>query len=254
MKTAFLALTLIWQISAQTPSDPPRVIRLIRGSGSTVQPYLDAKANAGVLGLAPVSGLPETWMIELHDSFGSLEDLDKALSALPSRRSSDGPPAMSDEVLPPSRALIGMYRPDWSYRPGQAIKLLPTARYVQASLYRIRPGTEREFSELIRLRKFSMDSLNVDRPDLAYKITSGGLAGTYLFLAPLPSLRTMDESLARAPAYADGVLEASEKAEKVVTEIDLRRESLLFRIEPKMSYVSEGFASADPDFWGGKTK
>jgi hypothetical protein len=34
----------------------------------------------------------------------------------------------------------------------------------------------------------------------------------------------------------------------------MSREHLLFRVEPRISYVSREFADVDPDFWRGKVK
>jgi hypothetical protein len=35
----------------------------------------------------------------------------------------------------------------------------------------------------------------------------------------------------------------------MVYEAEVSRESLLFRVEPRISYVSTDFADVDPDFW-----
>ena len=41
-------------------------------------------------------------------------------------------------------------------------------------------------------------------------------------------------------------------ADKVSEKLELNREHLLFRVEPRISYVSDDFAEADPEFWRGK--
>jgi len=66
-------------------ADPPALIRVIRNispNAAAVQPYVNAKAAAQVLGLRSVSGLQETWLIEEHDSFASVEEIDRALSSV----------------------------------------------------------------------------------------------------------------------------------------------------------------------------
>jgi hypothetical protein len=93
----------------------------------------------------------------------------------------------------------------------------------------------------------------MDRPDIAYEVISGAPSGTFLFLAPITSLRTFDDGVANLPVYAQGLAEARAKANKsVAPESEISREHLLFRVEPRLSYVSDDFAAADPGFWRGK--
>jgi hypothetical protein len=46
----------------------------------------------------------------------------------------------SDEVLPPARTLIALYRANLSHRRDEAAKMIPKARYFLVSVYRIRSG------------------------------------------------------------------------------------------------------------------
>jgi hypothetical protein len=80
---------------------------------------------------------------------------------------------------------------------------------------------------------------------MAYQVISGATAGTYLFLAPLTSLKSLDDGIARTPIHAE--------SSKAAVENEIGRVHLLFRVEPAMSYVSDDFASADVDFWRGNT-
>jgi len=187
--------------------------------------------------MVSITGEPEAWQIESHQSFASIEDLDKAVGAV----------APSQEV---SRTLIAFYRPGWSYRADQAIRLFPRAHYFHITIYQVRPDTENDLGELVKLRRLSADSVNLDRPDLAYQVVSGAPSGTFIFLAPLASLRTMDEGVTETPVYAEAIAEARAKtANKVSADGEISREHLLFRVEPRMSYVSDDFAQADRQFW-----
>ncbi len=102
----------------------------------------------------------------------------------------------------------------------------------------------------MKLRRLSADSVNLDRPDLAYQVVSSAPSGTFIFLAPLASLRTMDEGVTETPVYAEAIAEARAKsANKVSADGEIDREHLLFRVEPRLSYVSADFAAADRQFW-----
>jgi hypothetical protein len=63
----------------------------------------------------------------------------------------------------------------------------------------------------------------------------------------------MDDAVASLPLYAENLAKAEVKAaDKVSEKLEMNREHLLFRVEPRISYVSDDFAEADPEFWRGK--
>jgi hypothetical protein len=133
--------------------------------------------------------------------------------------------------------------------------MFPRARYFPVSLFRIRPGTEAEFGELIRLRRATADVVNLDRPDLAYQVISGAPGGTFVFLAPITSLRNFDDGVNPVPVFAEGLASAKARdGNKIAADVEIGREHLLFRVEPRISYVSSDFADVDPEFWRGKAK
>lgn len=235
--------------AAQTPAEPPTLIQLIRQPGldaRLLRPYSSIQAQLTVLGMTTMTGMPETWLLETHDSFASIESLDQAL--IPAIRSQfdtmDSQNRFQVEAVAPPRTMIALYRPNWSYRASEAVKLLARAHYFYVSIYRIRPGTEAEFSESVRQRRAVFDVVNLDRPELAYQVFCGAPAGTFLFFAPLTSLKPMDEALTKSP----------EAPGKVAAESEISREHFLLRVEPRLSYVSDEFADTDPLFWRGIAK
>jgi hypothetical protein len=258
MRRILLTALLVPVAFGQGPSDPPPIIELVRKPGvaaAPVRPYGEARATVNVIAMSAVTGVPETWFVEAHYSFGSIEDLDKGLTAVAALRPPASTDAMQDDVLAPSRTILATYQPNWSYRPDQAIRMFPRARYFHVTIYQIRSGTEEEFGELVKLRRASYDSINLDRPDLAYEVLSGAPSGTYIFLSPVVSLKAMDGGVANTPVYAEGIVEARAKARsKTAPQNEIGREHLLFRVEPRLSYLTDDFVSADPDFWRGKQR
>jgi hypothetical protein len=246
MRTILVAALLAFEVSAQPPTEPAPLIQLIRRPGidaSAIRRYVDSRAAVNVVGMASITGSPETWLIAAHNSFASIEDVDKAVRPL---LPGDPLDQLPNDLFAVSRNLIAFYQPGLSYRPDQAIRMFPKARYIHVTIYRIRPGTEAAFVELVKLRRGAFDSINVDRPDMAYQVISGATAGTYLFLAPLTSLKSLDDGMARTPIHAE--------SSKPAAESEISRVHLLFRVEPAMSYVSDDFASADVEFWRAKTQ
>jgi hypothetical protein len=252
MTTKLILLILVCWPSAQLWADPPELLRVIRNVHDVEpsRPYADAKTAVNVLGMRAASGPDEAWLMEMHDSFASIEEVDQALaSTRPARNSNASANPASDDLLAPARSLIALYRPGLSYRPDEAAKNLPKAHYLLISIYRIRPGNEAAFSEIVKLRRARSDSINLDRPEIAYEVIAGSMSGTYVFVAPFPTLKTLDDGLARTPAYAEGVRDATKKA---AVETEISQERLLLRIEPGLSYVSDEFAAGDPEFWNPK--
>ena len=247
-------LAALLGVCAVVQAQPPAVIRVISNvPGSYIEPYVTGKASAMVLGLRSISGFQETWLTELHDSFASIEDTDRSLNGFLDERHANQNVSGNDDVLPGSRKMIGLYRPGLSYRSDEAAKGLPKARYLIVAIYRIRPGQDAGFVELVRLKRAHHDSINLDRPEVCYQVMSGAPSGTFIFLTPLISLKSMDEGLARTPPYAEALRDASATAgRKLAAETEIGHEYLIFRLDPHISYVSDEFAGEDPDFWAQK--
>jgi hypothetical protein len=246
MRSLAIPILLASAAAAQGPSDPPPLLQIIRlptGSRSE-RPYQSARAAVDVVGIASMTGLSETWLIEAHQNFASIEDLDLALranaTAGPSNQFGEARPA--DEMLGSPRTLLATYQPSYSYRPGEATRNLPKARYFRVSIYRVRPGTTDFMSFLQSQRRRDYNDVNLDRSELAYRVISGAPASTYLILAPLTSLRQIDDGLLRLPSYLEPA--ADQQSENA-----LGWEHLLFRVDPQISYVSPGFAGGDAEYW-----
>ncbi|MEO8657767.1 MAG: hypothetical protein ABI693_04815 [Bryobacteraceae bacterium] len=250
---AFLALS--YPAQAQTLGEAFWLLRIQQfesGPGldaSPIDAYRNAKSNVDVLGIRSVTGVSQLWLLEPHGSFASIEALDKALANVaPDHRREDS--GVQEWLLLRPLTLLGIYRPGLSYRADEALKLFPLARYFRVSVFRIRPGTDIEFAELMRIRRLGLDSINLDRPEIGYQVISGSTSGTYIFLSPLTSLALMDNGLARMPAYAEEALQGAGKAgRQTAYEALLSREQLIFRVEPRASFVSPEFAGNDSAFW-----
>jgi hypothetical protein len=200
----------------------------------------DPGAGVYLFGLTSITGPAETWLIETHASFASLEQFDNG-----------GSPRNRYAGAEEARTLIAFHRQWWSHRPDEAVQALRKARYFQVSLYRTGVSAEAEFAELLRARKASLDSINLDRPDLVYQVIAGAPSGTFLVLSPLPSLQALDDGVSRsAAAYLRSTGTPSNRTTGAPRQgTDLSHENLLFRVDPALSHVSREFAEPDINFW-----
>jgi hypothetical protein len=225
-------------LSAQSPGDPLTLIRIVRKHVSPrdpIDPYRAAKPAVEVIGMKSITGSSQTWLIEAHGTFSSIENVDQALAKVWSRSEAE------DELIAPPVSLVGLYRHGLSYRPDEAVKLVPGARYLQVSIYRSRPGFDIDFAELIQRRKATLDYYNSDRPELGYQVISGATTGTYVFITPLATLKALDESVIRwLNSRHDGPVGGPKGGgRQIAAEGDITREHLLFRIDPDWRWVPE---------------
>lgn len=227
------------RLAAQVLTEPPLLIHLVRGESS--RPYGRTQTAATVIAMSSLTGPAETWRVEMHGSFGSIEDTEEAMRG---HAKATKPEMLSTELFGDSRSLVAVYRPGLSYRADQAIRLFSKAKYYYVSVHRVRLGASGDFSAGLRARREGLDDVNLDRPDIAYQVVAGAPSGTYILLAPMTALSTLDEGLARRAYQAD---QGTSK-----TGSELSRTNLLFRVEPGMSYVSDAFAGDAQEFWRGK--
>jgi hypothetical protein len=223
-------------------AQPPTLIRVVRQGN--IGAYITGQAPVNVFGMSAIAGPGENWLIEMHDSFASLEAVDRALAGFNPLQTKDA--SSFPDLLAQSQTLIAAYRPGLSYRASEGMETLPKIRYLDLVVIRIKLGTEADLTRLLKLRSFSLDGVNADIPEIVYEVISGAPAGTYVVLAPMTSLSAMDNGRADTPAYVQG---AAEAARKLAADTELAREHVWFRIEPRMSRVSDVFASQDPNFW-----
>lgn len=242
MTVKVLLLTGLAAAAIAQTVEPPPIVQLIRApgyrTGGPLRPYAQIDASVNVLGMTSVTGARDTWQVEMHPAFASIEALDQAFLA-------KGWFAPEDAT-----ASIGVLQPAWSYRPGEATAMLPKSRYMHVAIFHIQPGSDESFGKLMILRRDKMNSVNLDRPDLVYRIVSGDVSSTYIVLAPMVSLKILDDAVAALPTYAEPIAAAEAEVGEKLAAVDVSRETYLFRIDGRLSYVSDDFAAAgNPEFW-----
>jgi len=248
MKPLLLIALLALPAAAQGPTDPPPLLRIFRGGPtapeSLIGQYADASAPITVVGLTAITGLPECWLLEAHDSFASIEGADRAMRDAVVATMASGQSGQSP------RAMIALYLPGLSYRPDLAIRGFPKARYFSVTIERIQPGMDGTFAQVIRMRRAAYERINLDMPELVYRVVSGESSGTYLLLAPMASLSAADNGLAKSANYIEVVTESgSPDLRNLAAQAEAYRENRLLRVEPAMSWVSDDWAGENKDFW-----
>src|SRR5204862_6733411 len=99
---------------SQTITEPPLMMHVIRRPGIDVvsmPPYAAAGVTVNVFGMTSVTGPAETWFMETHDSFGSVEDVNEKIRPSGVDPFTDQAPNLPNDALAESRSVIAVYRP-----------------------------------------------------------------------------------------------------------------------------------------------
>jgi hypothetical protein len=247
---------------AQNAPQPPKVLLIVRedikeGKGAVheqsesrfMRAAAAAKFPANILGLNSITGTAQAWFLEAYDSFEAIE---KSRAAMRNPELG-GLDALDGEFRSGSSSWIAAYRPDLSFHGQQLMQTLPKMRYFNVITMRARPDHEQDFAELGKMAVAAFEQSMEEQPMATYQIVSGAPNGTYIFLEPCASLKTLDA----APERAHNMFQAMgddgvKRFTKMAGEAIAQTEMLLFAIDPRMSYVSPEIIAGDPAFWSPK--
>jgi hypothetical protein len=264
-----LCLAGVAQLAAQMQeeSPAPKVLMVVREQikegreaahvkAEEAWPRIFQKGNVKThyLGMATETGPSEAWFLEPYDSFGGMEKeraaIEQSFAAeLEVANVQDG------DMRTGSRTLLAVFRGDLSYHPAEAMSSLPKCRHMAVTVLRIKYGHDAELAQAAKLLIDGDDKSGSDQPVLTYQVVSGGPSGTYLLFSPMDSLAHMDAAPARMAAARQAMGERNRQHfDTLAPDVVQSSESLLFALNPRMSYVSKEFAAQDPDFWIPKPK
>jgi hypothetical protein len=212
-----------------------------------VQAMTKAKWPTHYLAAESVSGKPRALFFVGYDSFEAWEkdlkatEKNAALSAELDRANvADG------EMLSGVDQSALMFREELSLRAGVD---LPHMRYFEISRFHVKQGHDKEWEALVKMYKSGFEKIE-GAHWATYQIVYGQEDGTYIIFNPIKSAAEIDRELADWPKFEAAMGEDGMKklAELTAAAVD-SSESNLFMFNPRMSYVSEDWVKADPDFW-----
>lgn len=251
---------------AQTPAAPGSPAKMIRIFREQLKPgkaaaherfeagYVQAFSRAGAkthyVAMSSITGAPEAWYIEGHDSFEALGAVDKEVegnAALTAELESLA--ARDADFLNTSQTIIARYRADLSYRASPTN--LNQSRFMWVFRETVKAGYGNDYEEAGKMDVAAYEKAGIkDERWAAYQVIAGLPSGTYLYFGPLVSLKEGDVD--NTKIYRET---ASEDHRARVRQINRDAivpgsgQSTIFGMSPKMSYVSKEFAAADPDYW-----
>lgn len=242
-------------------SGPPKVLTIVRefvkpgkagmvhekAESAFVQAFSQAKWPTHYLAVSSLSGKPRVLFLVGYDSFAAWEkdnqsvEKNAALSqALDRAAAEDG------DLLSGVDMGTFVYRADYSLRAPADIAHM---RYFETSVFRVRQGHDKDWDEIVKMVMAAYEKI----PGVHW-VTFEGIygpsAGTFLVFTPLKSLGEADEELAQNKQFEAAMGEAGMKRLRELSASSIESsETNLFQFSPKMSYVSDDWIKADPDFW-----
>ena len=241
---------------------PPKVLFIFREfvkpgkTGTTheksesafVQAMARAKWPTHYLAVNSVSGKPRSLFLTGYDSFDAWEkdnlatEKNAVLSAALDRAAvADG------DLLSDADGTALTYREDQSLRAAELH--IANMRYFEISLFHVKPGHGKEWDDLVKLVLAGYAKVP-DAHWATYEVNYGQQDGTYVVFSPLKSASEIDSEFAQGKQFEAAMGEDGMKklSELEAAAIDLSQTNL-FQFSPKMSYVSEEWIKADPEFW-----
>jgi hypothetical protein len=258
-----LAISFNCVAAAQGNAPRPRVLQITRefvkpgkagavhdkAESAFVQAEARAKWPTHYVGVTSMSGKSRALFLTWYDSFEAWEkdtagiQKNAALSAALDRAAeADG------QLLDSLDAGVFYFSDEMSLRPRPD---LSSARFLQVLVFHVRPGHDREWTEVMKLVKAGYEKGVPEAHWGMFRQTFGGEGGTYLVLIGRKSLSELDKGMMEddkkfaAALGEDGLKKLDEL---FGASVDTSQEHL-FAINPRMSYVSDEWIKADPDFW-----
>ena len=245
----------------QTPPGPPNVLTIFRefvrpgmsgmahekAESAFVQAFQQAKWPTHYLAVTSLSGKPRALFLIGYDSFAAWEKDSQAIEKNTALSQALERASVADsELLTDVDAGTFVYREKYSLRPGVDI---PHMRYFEISVFRVKQGHDKDWDDLLKLAMAAYEKI----PEVHWAMFEGVYGApdaTFLAFTPLKSLAETDHMLAQEKELEAAMGEEGMRRlrELSAAAIDFS-ETNLFQFAPKMSYVSDDWIKADPDFW-----
>ena len=212
-----------------------------------VQALTKAKWPTHYLAAESQSGKPRVLFFTAYDSFDAWEKDMKATEKNTALYAElDRANAADGELLSDVDQGVLMYREEMSLRPNVDI---PHMRYFEISRIHVKQGHDKDWEELVKMYKSGFERIE-GAHWAVYQSVYGREDGTYIVFNPMKSAAEIDRGMADWPKFMAAMGEDGMKKLNELTAITVdSSETNLFTFNPRMSYVSEDWIKADPDFW-----
>jgi heme-degrading monooxygenase HmoA len=210
--------------------------------------YDKAKSPDYYLAYVSTTGRPEAWFVapsESHKSMGdsmARENDDAVLSAEVKRLQK-----VDADVLNNVSVIQARGRKELSMG---AFPELAKTRFVEITIFRVRPGHEREFEAAAKAYGSAAKRAAPETSFRVYEVIAGIPGPTYFVFSSTQSFAQFDKATEDGMATMKGASDEERSTlEKFSREGLINVETQRFRVDPAMSYVPKEIRASDPAFW-----
>jgi len=261
-----LAVAALASATAQAQSapsmSPPKVLTITRefvkpGKGGAmhdktesafVQAFTRAKWPTHYLGMNSLSGKSRSLFFTGYDSFEAWENDAKAVEKNAALSAAIEHAYVADgDLLDTIDGGVFVYNQEYSLNPQPATA---ATRYFDITVVRVKPGHHKEWDEAAKMVIAANQKANPQAHWACYEGAYGAPDGTYLFITGRKSATEIDSDYAHEKDFMAAMGdEGMKKLEEYSASTIESSESNLFMLNAHMSYVSDEWIKADPDFW-----
>jgi hypothetical protein len=217
-----------------------------------VQAMTRAKWPTHYVAMTSLSGKQRALFLTQYASFEAWEEDSAAVEKNTALSAALDRASMADgELLDSEDQGVFVFRDEQSLRPMADISQM---RYLEISVYHVRPGHDREWSEVVKMVKAAYEKAVPDAHWGMFEQVYGGDGGTFLVLTARKTLAEVDRGFQEDKQF-EGAMgeEGMKKLEELYGASVESSQHQLFAFNPRMSYVADEWIKADPDFWKPKT-
>ncbi|HEX6881406.1 MAG TPA: hypothetical protein VF135_13635 [Terriglobales bacterium] len=257
--------TVFAQQSGGATTPPPKVLVITReflkpgkaGSPHEKTESMFANAFAAAkwpvhyLALDSLTGKPRMLFFTGYPTFEAWQADSMAMQKNATLAAAVDRAAIADgDVLESIETSVFVYREDMSHNAGVDI---PHMRYMEISMFNVRPGHEAEWHALVKTYQEGFKDIPDTRWAM-YQINYGQSTGsTFLVITPMKSASEIDKGFGDSKKFmtalgAEGMKKLGEQAAACIES----SQNNLFMFNPKLSYVSDEWKKAD-SFWQTKS-
>jgi hypothetical protein len=240
---------------------PPKVLTVFREftkpgkSGSPhektesafVQANMEAKWPTHYLAVESLTGKPRALFLTGYESFAAWEKDQLATRKNTSLTSAlDRAWAADGELLSDTDSTALIFHEEYSLRPEVDIAHM---RYFEISLYQVRHGHDKDWDDIVKMVTAAYQKIP-DAHWATYAVVYGSHDNTYVIFNPMKSAEEIDKGFAQGKQFTEAMGEEGMKklAELSAAAIESSQTNL-FMFNPRMSYPTDDWIKADPEFW-----
>jgi hypothetical protein len=212
-----------------------------------------AKWPTHYLAMTSLSGKPRVLFLTSYASFDAWQkDADATAKNAALSAALDKAEMADGDILDSMDQAVLYFQEEQSLRPRADLSQF---RYMEVSVYHVRPGKTKEWEETVKMVKAGYEKGVPDAHWGMFSLTYGGDGGEYVVLSGHKDLAEIDKGFADGKQFGAAMgEEGMKKLSELVASCVESSSHQLFAFNPAMSYVSDDWVKQDPAFWGPKAE